>query len=656
MQASRFEFTSARGGSGKTRLLVEAMHALKKRWKLGFLRSGGDYAKLEAFKRRDLLSGGAPILIVIDYAENRTEEIEAVIEGLLSIQEASPRRKARVVLVARSSGEWLDEVGWNSANSVGEYLSYNKPEIISAFDSLFIGDIEQRSRLYLKTIEVFRECLGTPSRERMDVPNLSNEAFGRPLIIQIKALTVLMPEPADSPASATGDMTEQDKLLEALLRIEGKVWGRNEQVAPFELWRDAFILLTLVGSIQIDSVSELLARPAETYQLTKDEFERFVQMLCEISQGTSDRIVGLSPDIFGEFLVAQYAKVSHLEALDSGIISREAVRNSIEVICRINSADSRHGYNVRTRALQLLVNFICKSAAKRSFLYAYAAHAITRRPRIISLLFEAGLQPAELMAFILNAGEFTDLACLLHEVKGDAQTLVRTLLSTQKINELVRRTFQHAVTKRPVFPRVSNDAPAAITTIWRGVDVRVLIDGFEGTANEGTYVDLIGALSRLPTKYSDVVYASLSSSATAAMHQNTIDAPQSAKWLVDGLLSEHNRIFKASALRSLIGNDRLADLILKKGGLGLVGKYWRSDDAGQTLKDILVKHMDSLSEAQWELLLSRSTVFDVARFIDGPIGHIDKQLQAMLNIQIRQRAQELLCAATIKVREQRQSG
>jgi hypothetical protein len=104
------------GGLGKTRLMIEVAAQLRQQaWTAGFL--DPPHAPLDAtfdatLKQRwqaleQLLAHGEDrgLLIVLDYAEGRQDEVKRIAERL-SARPENDTRPVRLALLARSAGEW----------------------------------------------------------------------------------------------------------------------------------------------------------------------------------------------------------------------------------------------------------------------------------------------------------------------------------------------------------------------------------------------------------------------------------------------------------------------------------------------------------------------------------------------------------------------
>lgn len=94
------------GGMGKTRLLIEVCHRLREQgWRAGFLRETAAVGDRGGLRRQ--IAGRDPLLIVVDYAERRSGDLQELCEVILE-QGASAR--VRLALLARAAGAWLGDL------------------------------------------------------------------------------------------------------------------------------------------------------------------------------------------------------------------------------------------------------------------------------------------------------------------------------------------------------------------------------------------------------------------------------------------------------------------------------------------------------------------------------------------------------------------
>ena len=105
------------GGMGKTRLMIELCHRLKPLgWRAGFLRNQAHLLDQPRLARQIATPGRR--LIVVDYAELRQDELEALCRMVL---ECGALDRLRLVLLARNAGPWLSDLKENGG-AVGQVL------------------------------------------------------------------------------------------------------------------------------------------------------------------------------------------------------------------------------------------------------------------------------------------------------------------------------------------------------------------------------------------------------------------------------------------------------------------------------------------------------------------------------------------------------
>ena len=92
------------GGQGKTRFARELASRMRaQNWLTGWLKP----SPVEQADYKLVRQNGEPLLLVIDYAETKADEVARLLGTLLEGQSAAP---VRVLLLARSSGEWWERV------------------------------------------------------------------------------------------------------------------------------------------------------------------------------------------------------------------------------------------------------------------------------------------------------------------------------------------------------------------------------------------------------------------------------------------------------------------------------------------------------------------------------------------------------------------
>lgn len=117
-QAASVQLWSGDGGAGKSRLWIEACRRLRHQgWIAGFLRSQDDSPPVEK-----LFGGVAPRLLVVDYAETRRRQVEALLRAL----DGHTTPRVRLVLLARKAGGWWEELR-EAGGAVGHVILSSPP-------------------------------------------------------------------------------------------------------------------------------------------------------------------------------------------------------------------------------------------------------------------------------------------------------------------------------------------------------------------------------------------------------------------------------------------------------------------------------------------------------------------------------------------------
>lgn len=281
------------GGVGKTRLLLEVCRRLNSDWVVGFLDNTATHQETRG-QFRTLLSQHANILVVIDYAEARREELAALVESALPF----PNSRVRIVLLARDGGDWWERLA----------IDFPKCERVFAgtatsgpfpLPPLYLAT-ESRDVAYGNALLAFATRLNITDFEHHTLapPDLSAHHFGSPLYIQMAALLALRGERS---VTASG-------LADGLLRHEERYWMRLMRARRVQLADNAPTYLlafaTLAGGIA--SPTESLRFPWHAAGLGKCDFAitSLFHMIADLYPG-GGRIEPFRPDLLGEALVAR---------------------------------------------------------------------------------------------------------------------------------------------------------------------------------------------------------------------------------------------------------------------------------------------------------------------------------------------------------------
>jgi tetratricopeptide (TPR) repeat protein/nucleoside phosphorylase len=287
----------AEGGVGKTRLAMEWTRRRRVQgWAAGFLPKEvpGNW-----FER--LWSLGQPILVVLDYAESRSDLREVLFRVLpYSKQEGTGvLRRMRLLLLARNSGDWWQSLR-QADTSLGALLDATPPHELSPLAI----KLAEREQVFHEAAERFAAMRGKVYVKRSPA-SLSDEHFERVLYLHMAAL-----------ASVEGLSFEAKTLMDVSLDHEERFWevrARQADVAfslQRSLARQMVAAATLRGGFADSSAAVAVARRLLDNSYSKDERELLL-LLQRIYQRTDEDasifLPALEPDLLGEGMVLRVA-------------------------------------------------------------------------------------------------------------------------------------------------------------------------------------------------------------------------------------------------------------------------------------------------------------------------------------------------------------
>jgi tetratricopeptide (TPR) repeat protein len=192
-------------GTGKTRLATELCHHQQAAAVAGFLEPA---AAADSVAR---LAGGR-LLVVVDEAHSRTEQLAELLNRLVAVQSAAP---IRLLLLSRQLGDWwqgrLDELLDDEARDARDAARIVE---LGAVDR----SVEGRRAAFKAAARAFARTLGRRVGE-FPAPDLSGPAFAPILFVHLAALSALEGETA----VLEGEVVRRDLVDVALVR-EARYW------------------------------------------------------------------------------------------------------------------------------------------------------------------------------------------------------------------------------------------------------------------------------------------------------------------------------------------------------------------------------------------------------------------------------------------------
>ena len=311
------------GGLGKTRLMIAVAAALRAEgWMAGFF--DRPHEQLDAtLKQRwqaldQLIAHGDDkgLLIVMDYAEGRQEEVRTVVQRI-SRRPEGDTRPVRLVLLARSAGDW-----WTA-------LHDEIPEVQSVFrrgplraDVVSLSDISAgrpRRDLFLESAKAFSPTLAAQgkvipnSEPSQDLVALieTGAGYGRPLAVQMQALLWLF--------SAEQNTADIDILLQLVLGLERSHWGKLLGAVHEDQTRDmarGVAQVTLIQGTSSLTSSERLLMADQFYhgkRTARVDVDPIIRNLARVYGKPDGGLAQLEPDLIGEHHVAMVGDVELVE-------------------------------------------------------------------------------------------------------------------------------------------------------------------------------------------------------------------------------------------------------------------------------------------------------------------------------------------------------
>ena len=300
-----------KGGSGKTRLGVQlCQEAGDRSWLCGLLSPTAEQAAVEA-----LAEVPTPRLIVVDYAETRIEQMEALLPALAAT--ATTEQPVRVLLLVRAapkgSNDWSATLRAGAGDWLDGLLAGMSQQVLD--DQPLLPD--ERAALFSETAAAFaaRHVAGDSTQPNLPNPPaaLSAPAFATPLLVVTAAYLTVHGE-RNLPLTREG-------LLAELNRHEDHYWQSTATGLDLDIDLRARIvaLATLAGA---DSEPEAVG----LLQLLPDLVDATAERRGRLARWTRNLYPGLrwwnrlEPDLLGEHLVA--AHLGDFPAVLAGVLKR----------------------------------------------------------------------------------------------------------------------------------------------------------------------------------------------------------------------------------------------------------------------------------------------------------------------------------------------
>ncbi len=328
------------GGTGKSRLAAQlCQYRLSAGAVAGFLASNAAVDCLAG------LSGALELLVVVDEAHTRPKQVA---ELLRVLGDAGGRAPARVLLVARSAGDW-----WSTQLPA---LVEDDPSATLALEGARLRELgpveesdEGRSEAFLAAVDAFAawQNLGVPAH--LIVPDLSGPVFDAILWVHLAALSAV-----DGETDLLAGPIVRSDLIDYVLRRERRYWMSTARARGLDL--EAVVLERAVAVATIggaggedEAANVLLAVPdlAEAPQHVRP-LARWLHELyplgsasaTALSTDTAAWLPALTPEPLSEALIARVLK--DLQPLPTSMLERATPAQTRVVLTALTQAARNH--------------------------------------------------------------------------------------------------------------------------------------------------------------------------------------------------------------------------------------------------------------------------------------------------------------------------
>ena len=282
------------GGQGKTRLARELARVMSSQnWATVIVAEHARIADLSLLAELQ-----EPTLIVVDYAEARGEQLEAIARAV-----ARTESKVRLLLLART-GSWRTELSKSS------HLRFLVGVPIDQLDPVDPGPVG-RQEAWNQAVIALASRLGDLDGYRsvdwpglahgLIAPTLSAPRYRVILEVQINALATLLRAGPQEAAAYTDDP------MDILLEHERQYWNRTAQqlgvALSEETQRCVVAYASLYGAVNRDEADRVLARIPGVRDLGEDAQASICHWLATLYQGEERYWSRPQPDRLAEHLV-----------------------------------------------------------------------------------------------------------------------------------------------------------------------------------------------------------------------------------------------------------------------------------------------------------------------------------------------------------------
>ncbi|MFI1911248.1 hypothetical protein ACH444_36025, partial [Streptomyces microflavus] len=212
------------GGQGKTRLAHHLGHLVRAQgWTVLWPRADAHPGQLLEVRR-----AAKPLLIILDYAENRPGQLTALVDAAAEHPGTSP---FKVLLLARTAGDWWQQAS-TATRQAEDYLTTARTSLLTPLED----EPDWRAGHYLTAARAFATALptvpGLPSHDwaaaatALQPPRHlgDDDAYGNVLTLHMTALANLLDTSRTETSDGTGGEEGVQDVEDRLLGHEARYW------------------------------------------------------------------------------------------------------------------------------------------------------------------------------------------------------------------------------------------------------------------------------------------------------------------------------------------------------------------------------------------------------------------------------------------------